>query len=50
MDIEKVKDALESAEYFFESEIQNVEYEELRLEYLEILNKIKFAITEIDKN
>ena len=49
MDIEKVKCAVESAEYLIETEIQSVEYNELRNEYLEVLKRIKEAKIELYK-
>ncbi|MEN8120800.1 MAG: hypothetical protein ABFS35_10660 [Bacteroidota bacterium] len=47
MNIEKVKDALESVEYLLETEIQIIEYDELKNEYMEVLEKVEEAKAEL---
>jgi hypothetical protein len=46
MDIEKIKDALDTAEYLIETEIQSIEYDELKNEYIEVLKRIEEAKAE----
>ena len=49
MDVEIVKEALNSAKYLLETEIQSVEYDELKNEYTEVLKKIEEAKAELNK-
>ncbi len=49
MNKEIILDALESAEYLIESEIQAVEIDELKEEYKEVLKKIREGVAELLK-
>lgn len=50
MDKEKIKIALFSALSLLESELRSVEFDELKNEYFDVIEKIELALKEIDKN
>ena len=50
MDLAKIRFALSCAISLLNSEVQAVEFEDLQNEYLEVIENLKEAIEEIDKN
>lgn len=50
MDLEKIKGALESSLSLLNEEFESVVLEELREEYLSVIQKIEDALNSLDKN
>lgn len=50
MNKEIIETALREAYYFLNNEIQAVELEELRDDYLQVIEKLKIALNEITKD
>lgn len=50
MDKEKIKIALLSALSLLENEVQSVEFDELKDEYVDVIEKIEVVLNEIDEN
>lgn len=50
MDLDKIKDALESSLSLINEEFESVVLEELKEEYLLVIQKIEDALNSLDKN
>lgn len=47
MDLEKIQNAIISALYLLRNEVECVEYDQLRMEYLATIKKLEAALEEI---
>jgi hypothetical protein len=50
MDLDKIKDALESSLSLHNQEFESVTLDELKEEYLTVIQKIEDALNSLDKN